>query len=150
MRVEGNSTAPADPAAVYALLLDPAVLSACIPGCQQLVAAGEGVYEMKMKLALAALSGDFLGKVTLIDPNPPTGYRLRVEGAGKIGFLKGEGELRLSDAAEGGTSIAYAGDVQIGGTMAAVGQRLLDTTARMMIRRFFEKLNSLLPGASSK
>jgi carbon monoxide dehydrogenase subunit G len=55
--------------------------------------------------------------------------------------MKGEGVLRLSEA-EGGTSIAYEGDVQIGGTFAAVGQRLLDTTARMTIRKFFDKLAS--------
>jgi carbon monoxide dehydrogenase subunit G len=139
MRIEGTHAIPGDPAAVYALLLDPVILADCIPGCQQLIAAGEGQYDMKMKLALAAVSGEFTGKVALLDQNPPIGYRLRVEGAGKLGFMKGEGVLTLSEA-EGGTSIAYDGDVQIGGTFAAVGQRLLDTTARMTIRKFFDKL----------
>jgi len=139
MRIEGSHAVPGDPGVVYALLLDPAILADCIPGCQQLVATGDDSYDMKMKFALAAVSGDFTGKVALADQNPPTGYRLRVEGTGKLGFLKGEGVLSLSEA-EGGTSIAYEGDVQIGGTIAAVGQRLLDTTARLTIRKFFDKL----------
>mgnify|MGYP000729721913 CR=1 FL=1 len=141
MRIEGAHPIPGDPAAVYAMLLDPAILADCIPGCQQLIATGDGAYDMKMKLVLAAVSGEFAGKVALLDQNPPEGYRMRVEGTGKLGFMKGEGVLRLSEA-EGGSSIAYEGDVQIGGTFAAVGQRLLDTTARMMIRKFFDKLAS--------
>jgi len=140
VRIEGSYSLPGEPATIYALLLDPGVLSDCIPGCQQLSDAGGGVYEMKMKVALAALSGDFNGKVAMLDPDPPAGHRLGVEGSGKIGFIKGEGALRLSAADDGGTAVAYAGDVLIGGTLAAVGQRLLDTTARMMIRRFFDKL----------
>jgi hypothetical protein len=124
------------------MLLDPAVLADCMPGCQQLVAAGENRYEMKMKVALAALSGDFHGTISIEDPDPPKSYRLLVDGIGRIGFLKGHGDLRLT--AEGGanTVVSYSGDVSAGGTLAAVGQRLLDTTARMMIRRFFERLVS--------
>jgi carbon monoxide dehydrogenase subunit G len=62
-----------------------------------------------------------------------------VEGNGKIGFMKGEGLLKLTPQGEG-TGVAYEGDVQVGGTMAAVGQRLIDATAKMMIKRFFDKL----------
>ena len=62
-----------------------------------------------------------------------------VEGTGKIGFVKGDGLLKLT-ANGPGTDVAYEGDVQVGGTMAAVGQRLIDGTAKMMIKRFFEKL----------
>lgn len=124
--------------------MDPAVLADCLPGCQQLVATGDGSYNMKMKVALAALSGEFAGKVAMEDLVPPSSYRLRVEGAGRIGFLNGHGDLRLSSVDDGSTLVAYQGEVQTGGTIAAVGQRLLDMTARMMIRRFFEKLDSIL------
>jgi len=61
-----------------------------------------------------------------------------VEGSGKIGFLKGEGQLRLSPDADA-TQVQYDGDVQVGGTIAAVGQRLIDTTSKVMIKRFFDK-----------
>ena len=144
MRIEGSYSLPGTPETVYASLVDPVLLADCLPGCQQLVAAGEGVYNMKMKIALAALSGDFVGRIAVEDPVPPTSYRLRVEGTGRIGFLNGLGELRLTPGDNNTTLVSYHGDVNTGGTIAAVGQRLLDTTARMMIRRFFDKLESLL------
>ena len=97
-----------------------------------------------MKVALAALSGDFTGKVIMDELVPPSSYRLRVEGAGRIGFLNGQGDLRLSAVDSSATLVAYQGEVHTGGTIAAVGQRLVDTTARMMIRRFFEKLDTLV------
>jgi carbon monoxide dehydrogenase subunit G len=112
------------------------------------VAAADGTYNMKMKVALAALSGDFIGKVAMEDLVPPASYRLRVEGAGRIGFLNGQGELRLSSVDAGSTLVTYQGEVHTGGTIAAVGQRLVDSTARMMIRRFFERLDTILQVAS--
>ena len=148
MHIEGSYTLPGSPERVYAFLMDPVVLADCMPGCQQLVAAGDGTYDMKMKIALAALSGDFTGKVAIVDPVPPASYRLRVDGTGRIGLLKGDGELRFASADAGATTlVSYQGEIHAGGTLAAVGQRLLDTTARMMIRRFFEKLDSAVKAA---
>ncbi|MBV8843050.1 MAG: carbon monoxide dehydrogenase subunit G, partial [Bryobacterales bacterium] len=109
--------------------------------CESLERMGPGEYRMKMKLAMASISGAFEGKVRITDQQPPDSFRLVVEGTGKIGFMKGEGLLKLTPAGEG-TEVAYDGDVQVGGTIAAVGQRLIDVTARMMIKRFFEKLAS--------
>lgn len=118
---------------------DPRVLAKAIPGCESLEKTGEAEYRLKMKMVLASLSGRFEGKVRLAEPDRPTGFRMIVEGSGKIGFMKGDGHLRLS-ARDGGTEVAYDGDAQVGGTMAAVGNRLIDTTARLLIRRFFDKL----------
>ena len=118
---------------------DPEVLARAIPGCESLEKIGENEYKMKMKMALASISGAFEGKVRITDQTPPTSFRLIVEGSGKIGFVKGDGLLKLA-AAEGGTEVTYDGDAQVGGTMAAVGQRLIDGTAKMMIKKFFEKL----------
>jgi carbon monoxide dehydrogenase subunit G len=111
-----------------------------MPGCEGLQRIAENEYAMRMKMMLGSASGLFEGKVTIADPNPPAGYRLIVEGTGKIGFMKGEGALTLSPV-EGGTNVSFEGDVQAGGTIAAVGQRLLDVTAKMLIKRFFEKVN---------
>jgi carbon monoxide dehydrogenase subunit G len=122
----------------YALLQDPEILARCIPGCDRLDKVADNEYEMKMKMAIASMSGLFDGKVRLADQQRPGSFRLLVEGKGKIGFLKGDGLLKLEPAGEM-TNVIYEGDVQIGGTMAAVGQRLLDTTSRMMIKKFFEK-----------
>lgn len=140
MKIHGTHVVTADQQRTFALLQDPIVLAACMPGCERLEKTGEDVYEMKMKMALAAISGQFEGKVRMSDQNPHTSFRLIVEGTGKIGFMKGQGLLTLSPA-ENGTSVAYDGDVQVGGTMAAVGQRLIDATSKMMIKRFFDKLN---------
>ena len=148
MHIEGSYSLQGSPETVYSSLIDPAVLADCLPGCQELVAAGEGVYTMKMKVALAALSGDFVGNVAMEDLVPPASYRLRVEGAGRIGFLNGQGELRLSSVDAASTLVCYQGEVHTGGTIAAVGQRLIDTTARMMIRRFFQKLDTILRARS--
>ena len=118
---------------------DPEVLARAIPGCEGLEKTGENEYKMKMKMAMASVSGAFEGKVRITDQNPPTSFRLMVEGSGKIGFVKGDGLLTLT-AKDAGTEVAYDGEAQVGGTIAAVGQRLIDMTAKMMIKKFFEKL----------
>lgn len=140
MKISGNSILLNMPQQrVYDLLHDPNVLARCMPGCENLEAIGDGEYAMRMKMSLASVSGLFQGKVTTADPNPPESFRLIVEGSGKIGFMKGDGVLRLAPI-ENGTSIAFEGDVQVGGTIAAVGQRLIDTTAKMLIKKFFDRL----------
>ena len=118
-------------------------------------------------LVISAVQGLFAGKIRVADQKPPAQFRLLVEGSGKVGFLKGEGVLTLvpsaapisgaatsdistSDTATSGTAteVRYEGDVQVGGVIAGVGQRLLDTTAKLVIRKFFEKLTELAGEAS--
>jgi uncharacterized protein len=145
MKITGSYQVPVtDGARVYGALQDPQMLSKCIPGCESLEQAGVDEYAMKMKMALAAVSGQFAGKVKIADRSPTSSFRLIVEGTGKIGFVKGEGLLKLSPGQTGSIDVQYEGDVQIGGTIAAVGQRLIDTTSKMMIKRFFDKLSEEL------
>ena len=139
MTVKGSHKVPGTPERVYDLLQDASVLQSSIPGCQELESLGDGRYAMKMKVVLAALAGDFSGNVQLSDGERPDRFRMMVEGKGRVGFLKGEGLLNLTPEEES-TNVAYEGNVQIGGTMASVGQRLLDATSKMMIRMFFERL----------
>ena len=115
-----------------------------MPGCEKLARIGEDEYEMKMKMVISSVQGLFAGKVRLTDQHPPDNFRLLVEGSGKVGFMKGEGLLALA-AAEvagdiAGTEVRYDGEVNVGGMMAGVGQRLLDVTAKLVIKKFFEKL----------
>jgi carbon monoxide dehydrogenase subunit G len=140
MKIAGSYTVPVPREKAYALLQDPDILAKCMPGIQSLTKIADDQYEMKMKMMIAALSGSFDGKVSLADPNPPESFRLLVEGSGRIGFLKGDGLLKLSTNGDSTTKVDYEGEVHVGGTMAAVGQRLLDATSKMMIRKFFEKL----------
>jgi uncharacterized protein len=140
MKVHGSYKLSATPDRAYAILQDPEVLARCMPGCDELVRIGEDEYRMKMKMALASISGLFDGTVRIADSDPPSSFRLVVEGKGKIGFLRGDGLLRLTPDGDG-TEVGYDGEVHVGGTIAAVGQRLLDTTARMIIKKFFDKLS---------
>jgi uncharacterized protein len=140
VKVSGAYPVPVPRERAYALLQDPAVLAQCMPGCESLDKIGEDEYAMRMKMLLGSMSGLFEGKVKISDSQPPSSFRLMVNGAGKIGFMKGEGVLTLVETGRE-TSVQYEGDVQVGGTIAVVGQRLIDTTAKMLIKRFFEKLS---------
>lgn len=148
MKISGTSSIPVGRERAFALLQDPAVLARCMPGCEGLDRIGEGEYAMRMKMALASMSGLFQGKVRVTDQNPYTSFRLIVEGTGKIGFMKGDGVLTLSENSPQ-TAVNFEGDVQVGGTMAAVGQRLIETTAKMLIKKFFDRLNAEVAAAPS-
>jgi carbon monoxide dehydrogenase subunit G len=143
LRISGSRPLAIDQKRCYESLQDPQVLERCMPGCRSLVKVGEHEYAMKMKMMLASISGLFDGKVRIADRNFPDSFRLVVEGSGKIGFLKGDGLLQLTPNGNG-TTVGYEGEVRVGGTISAVGQRLLDTTAKMMIKRFFDKLSTTL------
>jgi hypothetical protein len=139
VKISGTYTLPVPPERAYQMMQDPEVLARAMPGCQALEKTGENEYRMKMLMVLASLSGAFEGKVRITDQEPPTSFRLVVEGSGRIGFVKGDGLLKLR-AADGGTEVSYEGDAQVGGTIAAIGQRLIDGTAKMMTKKFFDKL----------
>ena len=158
MKISGSYTLPVALERAYHILQDPATLGQAMPGCESLEKIGPDEYRMKMKVLLAALSGQFEGKVRIAEPAPPTSFRLILEGSGRMGFLKGDGLLKLSPAATVGvppaapsghpsTVVSYEGEAQVGGTMAAVGQRLIDGSAKMMIKKFFDKLASLATDA---
>jgi carbon monoxide dehydrogenase subunit G len=137
--LSGQHEIPIAQERAWELLQDPVILAKCMPGCEALDLVGPNEYAMRMKMLLASISGLFDGKVRIADPHPPSSYKLIVEGSGKIGFMKGDGLLTLTQNGEG-TIVDFNGEVQVGGTIASVGQRLIDTTARLLIKRFFGKL----------
>jgi carbon monoxide dehydrogenase subunit G len=139
---------PAPPEEVWRLLNDPARLAKCLPGCEELVPAGPDRYTAKIRLALAAISGNFTGSVELMEKEPPHALRMRLEGKGIPGFVRAEGQIELADA-NGETEIRYDGEAQIGGMIAAVGQRMLETATRKLIRQFFENAAALLRSGRS-
>lgn len=139
MTIGGSYEVPLSAERAYALLQDPSVLARCMPGCEALDRIGENEYAMRMKMTMASISGKFDGRVRIADPNPPDSFRLIVEGTGKIGFIKGEGLIRLA-VSNPGSFVSYAGEVRVGGLIANVGQRLIETTAKMLIKRFFDTL----------
>ena len=149
MKISGSYVVPIPRERAYDLLQDPAILAKCMPGTDSLQKVGDAEYEMKMKMAIASISGLFAGKIRISDPNKPDSFKLIVEGTGKIGFVKGEGVLNLAPQNGTTTEVKYDGEVQVGGTIAAVGQRLLDTTSKMIIKKFFQKFSELASAGSA-
>jgi len=139
MKIEGHYDLPAPRDRAWEVLLDPAQLSKAIPGCENLEATGPDEYKATLKVGVAAVRGTFEGKVRLSDKEPPTHYKMALEGSGGPGFVRGEASMELSDVA-GGTRVAYVADVQIGGLIAGVGQRMLGGVAKMMLDQFFARI----------
>ena len=145
MKLEGSNDIPAPRERVWTAFLDPAVLKQAIPGCEKLEAIGDGEYKATMKIGVAAVKGTFEGKVRLFDLKPPESYRMAVDGSGGPGFIRGETQITLTDA-DGGTRVSYTADVQVGGLIAGVGQRMIGGVSKMMADQFFNKMSQLLQG----
>lgn len=142
MHLSGTYTFNAPIDRVWAMLNDPDVIAACLPGCERLEPLGDDRYRANLSMAVAAISGQYSGTVALLDKQPPHSYRLVVDGSGKAGFVKGEATVRLADAVArpGTTEVVVDGEGQVGGLMARVGQRLLGSVSQLMLDRFFEAL----------
>ena len=136
MDISGTYTFNAPPERVWNLLMDPAVLSSCIPGCERFEPTGDDRYTVTLTVGIAAITGTYSGSVHLVDQMPPTSYRLVVEGQGKPGFVKGSSAVVLKADGDA-TEVTVTADVQTGGMIARVGQRLIGGVAKMMMDRFF-------------
>lgn len=136
MKMDGTHSLKAPRERVWKLLNDAEVLKRCIPGCERLEMTGEDSFDTTLNVGVGAISGVYNGKVKIQDRQPPESYKMVVEGKGKPGFVKGTGVLQLSEQ-DGSTTVAYSGDVQVGGTIASVGQRMLQGAAKMMVGQFF-------------
>jgi len=143
MKIDGSHDVPAPRQKVWEAFLDPEVLRQAIPGCEKLEAIGNDEYKATMKVGVGAVKGTFEGKVSILDKQPPDSYRLAVEGTGGPGFVRGNTLITLSDI-PGGTRVTYAADVQVGGLIAGVGQRMLGGVSKMMADKFFSRMGELL------
>ncbi|MGE0126950.1 MAG: carbon monoxide dehydrogenase subunit G [Blastocatellales bacterium] len=141
MKVEGSHTIKAPRELLYQLLIDPEILQRCVPGCQSLEAAEDGSYKMSLKAGVGSIKGVFTGSIRLDEMREPEHYRMIVDGKGAPGFLKGEGMIDLIEQGEE-TLVNYSGDVSVGGTIASVGQRMVQSTAKMMAGQFFAAIGA--------
>ena len=141
MNIEATHEIKAPRERVYAALIDPEVLRYAIPGCESLEKIGDDLYAATMKAGIGSIRGTFKGEVHLEDMRPPEHYRIVVQGKGAMGFAKGSADFDLEEK-DGGTLIKYSGEMQIGGTMAGVGQRMIQGAAKMMAAQFFAKLEA--------
>jgi len=123
---------------VWAALNDPHVLKQCIPGCQSLEMTAPNEMTATVVFRVGPVKATFGGKVTLSDIDPPNGYRISGEGSGGVaGFAKGGAAVRLEAESADVTVLHYDVDAQIGGKLAQLGGRLIDSTAKKLAGEFF-------------
>jgi carbon monoxide dehydrogenase subunit G len=139
MKIEGTQKIAVARERVFAAMTDPAILQKCIPGCEQMQSTGANQYSAKLTAGVGPIKGVFTATVSLADITAPSFYKLVVEGKGQPGFVKGAGALNLAEDGEG-TSIQYTGEINVGGLLASVGQRMIQGAANMMAGRFFSCL----------
>jgi len=142
LAVEGSFDFDAPVEAVYEALLDPAVLASAMPGSQKLERLAPDRYHGVMKVGLGPVSAaEFALDVTIQDATPHTGYRMTVDSRGSLGFVVGTASVALAPREGAGTTMRYRADLHIGGTLAAVGQRLLDSAGKVMSGQGLKALN---------
>jgi len=146
MDISGSQLIPASREEVWRALNDPEVLKACIPGCESLEKTSETEMNAAVTTKIGPVKAKFKGAVTLEDLNPPESYTIRGEGKGGVaGFAKGGAEVKLSEV-ENGTMLEYSAKAQVGGKLAQLGSRLIDSTAKKMAADFFGKFSETVGG----
>ncbi len=149
MELSGTYTFDTPREVVWQALMDPEVLASVMPGCEKLEQSGENEYQGVLKIKVGPVQGEFQGTVRLADLHAPESFRLSVDGKGAPGFMKGEGEVHLE--AQGALTVMhYAGKAQVGGRIASVGQRLLDSTAKSITRQSLEGLHAQVKARMSR
>lgn len=142
MDMEGSRTLAVSQQQAWEALNDPAVLKACIPGCDRIEPTGENQYAIGMAVKIGPVAAKFNGKISLTDIHPPASYALSFEGqGGAAGFGKGRAEVRLQ-ALERGCELSYKAQASVGGKIAQVGQRLIDGVAKSMAEDFFKRFDA--------
>ncbi len=143
MKLSGSVTLAAPPEKVWAAINDPVMLANCLPGCERLDPDGPDRFKAAVSFGLAAISGKYAGSLELADKKPPHSMRLKMEGKGIPGFVKGEGRVELRSKGKQ-TELHYEGEAQVGGMIAAVGQRMIEAAAKKIVAQFFEKFSAEL------
>lgn len=144
MRLDGRQVVDMPPATAWQRLNDPRVLKACTPGLDHLEARDADHFDAVLEVKLPAITGRFEGTLEYLERQPPEKVRLRVQGKGSVGFVDGEVTLELAPVDEG-TSVHYVADVQIGGQVARLGQRMLSGVTREMAAQFFTAFEKWRP-----
>jgi uncharacterized protein len=135
MIVDGEHHFPAPRETVWELLQDPEVLQKAMPGARRLARTGDGTYEGVIRIGVGPVTAaEWSLSVELADRVPPESYVMVIDSRGVLGFTRGRASVRLEEA-DGGTRMAYSADLQVGGKVAGVGQRLLDQVAKMMTKQ---------------
>jgi uncharacterized protein len=142
MTMTGEVQLPASRDAVWAKLNEAAVLKSCIPGCELLDKNSDNEFRAVATIKIGPVKARWKGKVRFSDLDPPNSYRISGEGEGGVaGFAKGGAKVSLADK-DGGTLLSYNVEAQIGGKLAQLGQRLINSVAKKTADDFFEKFTA--------
>jgi uncharacterized protein len=146
MDMTGEERIAARREAVWKALNDVDILRQCIPGCESLEKVSDTDMAAKVKLQIGPVRAAFTGKVTLSDIDPPNGYRISGEGNGGVaGYAKGGAVVRLIEDGSG-TLLKYEAKADVGGKLAQLGGRLIDSTAKKLAGDFFQKFGEIVGG----
>jgi len=149
MTMTGEYQLPVPRETVWQKLNDPAVLKACIPGCESLEKTSDTAFQAVATIKIGPVKARFKGNVTLSDLDPPNGYKISGQGEGGVaGFANGGATVKLVPK-DGGTLLSYAVEAQVGGKLAQIGQRLINGAAKKMADDFFQKFASSVSAPSS-
>lgn len=142
MIVEGEYVFQGPRELVYGLLQDPEVLSKAMPGAARLEIVGDGQYRGSIRVGVGPVTAaEWKLGVTLQDRVPPEHYVMLVDSSGPIGFTRGSAAVSLLAVEDGSTVMRYRADLQVGGKVAGIGQRLIDQVAKMMTRLGLDALS---------
>jgi carbon monoxide dehydrogenase subunit G len=151
MEMHATRTIAADRMTVWAALNDAEVLKACIPGCEELTGSPEEGFSAVVKQKVGPVKATFKGEVTLSDVVEGESYTISGEGKGGVaGFAKGGAQVKLSDAEGGGTDLHYDVEAKVGGKLAQLGSRLVDSFATKMADQFFERFQAHVEGPGAE
>lgn len=140
MKLSGSHTFNAPRERVWTVLQDVEALRTIIPGVQSLEQVEPDTYKGVAKIGVASIKGEYSGTVKLVDINEPQSYRMVGEGRGKPGHVKGQALIELTEDTPDTTTLRYTGDMQIGGPVAGVGQRLIEGATKMLVSQGFKAL----------
>jgi uncharacterized protein len=141
LKIDGTHKIDAPREQIFDLLTNPLLLQKCIPGCEKMEKTAENEYEARLTVGVGPIKGTFNAKVNLTELRRPEHYALIMEGKGQPGFVKGTGSLDFVDE-NGATMVHFTGDVSVGGLIASVGQRMIQSVGKMMAERFFVALEN--------
>lgn len=142
MKIDGVYTFQAPRQLVWETVQDPDALQRCIPGVESFERTGDDEYRATMKIGVGAIRGTYNAKIRIFDQRAPEHYKLAVEAQGAAGFVRGEGTFELAEQGAGATELRWSADAQIGGAVAAVGQRMLGGVARMTVGQLWSALDA--------
>ncbi|EKF19375.1 SRPBCC family protein [Nitratireductor pacificus] len=147
MVIEGEERIEAPVDAVWRALNDPEVLKACIPGCEELEKTSDTEFAATVALKIGPIKARFNGAVELSNLNPPHSYTISGEGKGGVaGFAKGGADVALREDGADATILSYSAKADVGGKMAQLGSRLIQSTSKKLAGQFFSSFSDHVGG----